>query len=48
MKAKAVLDVVIVFSLTLLLIALVGISPIGEWERQALKRFFINTKDYMT
>jgi len=45
MKVKAVLDVVIVFSLTLLLIALVGISPIGEWERQALKRFSIKTKD---
>ncbi len=41
MKAKAVLDVVIVFSLTLFLVALVGISPIGEWERQALNRFFI-------
>ena len=48
MKAKAVIDVVIVFNLTLLLIALVGISPIGEWERQALKRFFIKTEDYMT
>jgi len=41
MKAKAVIDVVIVFSLTLLLIALVGLSPIGEWERQALNNFFI-------
>jgi len=41
MKAKAVIDVVIVFSLTLLLIALVGLSPIGEWERQVTNHFFI-------
>jgi uncharacterized protein len=41
MKAKAVIEVVLVFSLTLLLIALVGLSPIGEWERQVTNHFFI-------
>ncbi len=41
MKAKAVIEVVIVFSLTLLLIALVSLSPIGNWERQVTNRFFI-------
>jgi len=41
MKAKAVVEVVVVFSLTLCLIALVGLSPIGEWERQAMNNFFI-------
>lgn len=41
MKAKAVLEVVAVFSLTLFLMALVGLSPIGEWERQVLPRNFI-------
>jgi membrane protease YdiL (CAAX protease family) len=41
MKAKAVIEVVIVFSLTLLLIALVAISPIGKWERQVSNRSFI-------
>lgn len=41
MKAKAVLEVVIVFGLTLLLIALIGLSPLGEWERQVLGYFYI-------
>jgi len=41
MKVKAVIEVVIVFSLTLLFIALVGLSPIGKWERQVSNRFFI-------
>nr|MBC7243975.1 CPBP family intramembrane metalloprotease [Chloroflexota bacterium] len=41
MKAKAVIEVVVVFSLTLLLTALVGLSPIGKWERQVSNRFFI-------
>lgn len=41
MKAKAVIEVVIVFSLTLFLVALVGLSPIGKWERQVTNRFFI-------
>jgi membrane protease YdiL (CAAX protease family) len=41
MKIKAVIEVVVVFGLTLLCVALVGISPIGEWERQVSKRFFI-------
>ena len=41
MKAKAAIEVVIVFSLTLLFIALVGLSPIGAWERQVSNRFFI-------
>ena len=39
MKAKAV--VVVVFGLTLLLAVLVGLSPIGAWERQVSKYFFI-------
>jgi len=41
MKAKAVIEVLIVFSLTLLLIALVSLSPIGGWERQVSNRFFV-------
>ena len=41
MKARAVVEVVVVFSLTLLLVALVGLSPIGEWERQVSNHFFI-------
>jgi membrane protease YdiL (CAAX protease family) len=41
MKARAVIEVVIVFSLTLLFVALVSLSPIGEWERQVSNRFFI-------
>jgi uncharacterized protein len=41
MKTKAVIEVVMVFGLTMLLIALVGLSPVGEWERQVLKRNFI-------
>jgi membrane protease YdiL (CAAX protease family) len=41
MKAKAVIEVVIVFGLTLLLMALVGFSPIGKWERHVFHRFFI-------
>lgn len=41
MKAKAVIEVVIVFSLTLFLMALVGRSPVGEWERQVTDRVFI-------
>jgi uncharacterized protein len=41
MKTKAVIEVMVVFSLTLLLITLVGLSPIGAWERQVLKRSFI-------
>ncbi|MEZ0396881.1 MAG: CPBP family intramembrane glutamic endopeptidase [Anaerolineales bacterium] len=40
-KAKAVVEVVIIFSLTLLLIALVSLSPIGRWERQVSNRFFV-------
>lgn len=40
-KAKAVIEVAIVFSLTLLLIALVSLSPVGRWERQVTNRFFI-------
>lgn len=34
MKAKAVIEVTVVFSLTLLLVAALGVSPIGEWERR--------------
>lgn len=39
-KAKAVVEVAVVFGFTLLLIALVGMSPAGSWERQASNRFF--------
>lgn len=41
MKAKAVLEVVVVFGLTLLFMALIGLSPVGAWERQVLHYFFI-------
>lgn len=40
-KAKTILEVVIVFGITLLLIAALGISPIGEWERNVTNRFFL-------
>lgn len=40
-KVKAVLEVVVVFSLTLLLVVALGVSPIGEWERRATNRFFL-------
>jgi membrane protease YdiL (CAAX protease family) len=40
MKAKAVIEVVVVFSLTLFLVALAGLSPVGEWVRQASGRAF--------
>jgi len=40
-KAKAILEVVVVFSLTLLLIALVSLSPLGRWEREVSNRFFV-------
>ncbi|GIV63984.1 MAG: hypothetical protein KatS3mg045_1323 [Bellilinea sp.] len=40
-KVKAVVEVVIVFGFTLLLIALVSLSPIGRWERQVSNRFFV-------
>jgi hypothetical protein len=40
-KVKAVIEVVAVFGLTLLLIALVGLSPFGTLERQVSTRFFI-------
>ena len=39
-KAKAVVEVAVVFGFTLLLIALVGMSPAGSWERQVSNRFF--------
>jgi CAAX protease family protein len=41
MKAKAVLEVVLVFSFTMLFIALIGLSPIGAWERQVLQNSYI-------
>lgn len=41
MKAKAVLEVVVVFCLTLFLVALAGLSPVAEWVRQVSKRAFI-------
>jgi membrane protease YdiL (CAAX protease family) len=40
-KAKAVIEVVIVFSLTLAFVALVGLSPLGRWERTVTNRVFI-------
>ena len=40
MKARAVLEVVVVFGLTLFLVALAGLSPVGEWVRQAANRAF--------
>jgi hypothetical protein len=40
-KAKAVVEVIVVFGLTLLLIALVSLSPVGRWERQVSNRFFV-------
>lgn len=40
MKAKAVIEVVVVFSLTLFLVALAGLSPFGEWVRQETNRAF--------
>jgi membrane protease YdiL (CAAX protease family) len=40
MKARAVIEVVVVFSLTLFLVALGGLSPVGEWVRQATNRSF--------
>lgn len=40
-KVKAVFEVVVVLGSTLLLIALVGLSPAGIWERQVSNRFFI-------
>ena len=39
MKAKAILEVVVVFVLTWLILALVGLSPLGEWERQITGRY---------
>lgn len=41
MKAKALLEVVIVFGLTLFLVVLVGRSPLGAWERRVLQRNYI-------
>ena len=40
-KAGAVIEVVIVFGLTLFLVALVGLSPLGQWESQVTNRVFI-------
>ncbi len=40
-KAKALAETGIVFGLTLLLIALVSLSPIGKWERQTSNRPFV-------
>ncbi len=40
-KAKAVIEVVIVFGLTLALMALVSLSSVGRWERQVTNRFFV-------
>jgi membrane protease YdiL (CAAX protease family) len=40
-KIKAVVEAVIVFSLTLLLVTLASLSPIGRWERQVSNRSFV-------
>jgi uncharacterized protein len=39
MKAKAVIEVVFVFALIWAVIALVGLSPVGEGERQTMGRY---------
>jgi len=41
MKGRALIEVVFVFALTLLLVALAGLSPIGIWERQVTSRPFV-------
>ena len=41
MKTKAVIEVVAVFCLTLFITTLVGLSPVGEWERQVLHHVYI-------
>lgn len=41
MKTKAVLEVVAVFGLTMFFMALVGLSPLGAWERQVLHYFYL-------
>lgn len=41
MKARAAIEVVSVFILIWVIIALIGLSPIGVWERQTLGFFFI-------
>ncbi len=41
MRAKALFEVIGVFSLTLLLIVGVSISPVGEWERRVTQRPFL-------
>lgn len=40
-KARALSEAVIVFSLTLSLVALVSLSPLGRWERQISGHFFV-------
>jgi uncharacterized protein len=41
MKVKAVIEVVVVYSLTLFLVAMVSLSPIGAWELQVWYHPFI-------
>ena len=41
MKTKAVIEVAVVFSLTLLFVALTGLSPLGRWERQVLNHVYL-------
>jgi len=41
MKAKAVIEVVVVFAVAWSILALVGLSPLGEWERQITGRYFL-------
>jgi hypothetical protein len=40
-KAKAVIEGVVVFGLTLFLFVLVGLSSIGRWERRVLNGAYI-------
>lgn len=40
-KLKAILEVVFVFCITILFMAVAIISPLGKWERRVTNRFFI-------
>ncbi|GAB4367002.1 MAG: hypothetical protein Kow0042_07290 [Calditrichia bacterium] len=41
MKAIAIIEVVVVFSITLMLLVLISLSPMGQWQRQVTHRPFI-------
>ncbi|WP_298820172.1 CPBP family intramembrane glutamic endopeptidase [Chloroflexus sp.] len=40
-KSRALLEVIAVLSLTLLALTLIGLSPVGAWERTTLRRGFV-------